>query len=63
MTGGRQDGWVVWVGENSTGNFTAIYQINIMLLFPNDFMFISLQLLHTHLSQWERVKKCLNKRH
>jgi len=60
MTGCRQDGWVVWVGENSTGNVTAIYQINNVLLFPKNFMFISPQLRHTHLFQWESVKKCLN---
>jgi len=39
MTRLRQDSWVVWVGENNTGNVTAIYQINIVLLFPKNFMF------------------------
>lgn len=60
MTGCRQDGRVVWVGENNTGSVTAIYQINNVLLFRKNFMFISPQLRHTHLFQWESVEKCLN---
>jgi len=39
MAGCRQDGWVVWVGENRTVCVTAIYEINIVLLFPKKTLF------------------------